>query len=378
MKILLIPDKFKGALAANEVISAIANGVKGAMPNAEIHSILASDGGEGFLNAILQNVSCNTVRLETQDPLGRRIISEYLFNEIESVAYIELAKASGLELLAEEERNVMQTSTFGTGLLIVDAIKKGATKIYLGIGGSATNDAGIGIAEALGFYFLDKEGLQLPPNGSSLSKINSIHKKSNSVLLKGISFFAINDVDNPLFGDNGAAYTYAKQKGASSEEIEKLDRGMRNFAAIVKKQTKKDFANLEGAGAAGGTSYGLHVFCDADFIAGIDFVLQIAKVAEFLSKNEVDYIITGEGKFDNQTLHGKLIKGVVDLGIQHNVPVITFCGHLDIEENVLENFGLEAVIEIRDPKKPLEYNLVNANTFLEYHVNIFFKNLLNK
>lgn len=374
MKILLIPDKFKGSLAAEEVICAMEKGIKTVHPNAEMHSILASDGGDGFLDAISANIDCDWVTIDTVDPLGREITAPYLFNAKEQEAYIELARTSGLTLLKLEERDVLQTTTLGTGLLIKDAILKGSTSIYIGLGGSATNDAGLGIAEALGYYFLDNEGNQLAPIGRSLSKIKSIHKSSNSLSLKDISFFAVNDVDNPLFGSKGAAYTYAKQKGASITEIKELDCGLQDLANLVQQQSTKDVAMLPGAGAAGGTAYGLKVFCKSEFISGIDFVLSISKTSELLAQNKYDFIITGEGKFDSQTLYGKLIKGVLDLGKKYEVPVIAFCGQSNLDKKELEKFNQLRVVEIKDKSKSLDYNMKNAAMLLEKSVKSFFTN----
>lgn len=373
MKILLIPDKFKGSLGAQEVIHSMTKGIKQALPHTQIHSILASDGGDGFLDAISSNISCDHITVETVDALGLEIKAEYLFNAKEKMAYIELAKASGLTLLKPEERDAMQTSTFGTGLLIKDAILKGSRSIYIGLGGSATNDAGIGIAEALGYYLLDCDGNHLEPIGRNLSKVKSIHKRSNSISLKGISFFAINDVTNPLYGADGASYTYAKQKGASPEEIKELDCGMQDFANLIMLQTKKDVAMLPGAGAAGGAAYGLKVFCEAEFISGIDFVLSISNASELLAQNTYDYLITGEGKFDSQTLDGKLIKGVLTLAEKHKVPVIAICGQLDLDQKVIEQMDKLVTIEIRDTSKSLAYNMQNAASLIEKSMELFFK-----
>jgi len=230
MKVLLIPDKFKGSLSAHEVIASITRGVRKVHPQASINSIVASDGGDGFLDSILENVNCEVVKCDSVDPLGRAIETEYLYNNIDNSAFIELAKASGVALLKASEQDVMQSSTLGTGLLIKDAILKGAVSIYIGLGGSATNDAGLGIAQALGYYFLDDLANQITPVGSNLSKIKSIHKKRNAISLKGISFFAVNDVDNPLFGKDGAQ---AIKKSKNSIVVFKIFRAWYNY-----KQTK--------------------------------------------------------------------------------------------------------------------------------------------
>ncbi|WP_373519870.1 glycerate kinase [Pricia sp.] len=378
MKVLLIPDKFKGSLDAKEVIRAISEGVCQVHPGAEIFSVLASDGGDGFLNAVSENLNCTTTTVVTVDPLNRKMEAVYLFDNVTKTAYIELAKASGLELLKGAERDVMRTSSYGTGLQIRHAIENGATKIYLGLGGSATNDGGTGIAKALGYRFLDDLGHELEPVGGELSKIAKIEKKDVALDVTGISFHAVNDVNNPLYGKQGAAYVYAEQKGATSKEIQKLDKGLRHLEAIVKDQLKKNAAQLPGAGAAGGTAYGLNVFLNAEFISGIDFVLRLAKVNQLLSDHHFEYIITGEGKFDEQTLHGKLIKGVIDLGRQYQIPVIAICGQSDIDSAQSKSIGLEVILEIRDTAKSVQYSMDNAARLIRESIFSFFKSTLKK
>lgn len=378
MKILLIPDKFKGSLDAKKVIQAISSGIITAHPDADIVSVLASDGGDGFLNAVSENLDCIEVTASTVDSLNRKIKAVYLFDSGANTAYIELAKASGLELLKNKERNVIRTSTYGTGLLIRNAIEIGATKIYLGLGGSATNDAGIGIAKALGYSFMDTSGNELEPIGGNLSKIAKIETKDILTNLGDVSFFAVNDVDNPLYGKLGAAYIYSEQKGASIIEVKKLDYGLRHLEAIVEDQMNKHSAQLPGAGAAGGTAYGLNVFLDANFVSGIDFVLGLSKVKELLVSEKFDYIITGEGKFDTQTLHGKLIKGVIDLGKQYQIPVIAICGRSDIDVSTSKSIGLERILEIMEASKPLQYSIDNAARLIEEHITGFFEKVASK
>jgi len=378
MKILVIPDKFKGSLDAREVILAISEGIYQVHADAEIFSVLASDGGDGFLNAVSANLDCRTITSGTVDSLNRNIETDYLFDTAAKTAYIELAKASGLELLKNDEHDVMRASTYGTGLQILHAIKNGATKIYLGLGGSATNDGGTGIAKALGYGFLDDSGKELEPMGGRLSKIAKIEKKKGALDLTGIHFFAVNDVDNPLYGKHGAAYVYAEQKGANAEEVQKLDHGLRHLNIIVKNQLKKNAAQLSGAGAAGGTAYGLHVFLDAKFVSGIDFVLELAKVNQLLSDHRFDYIISGEGKFDEQTLHGKLIKGVLDLGKRYDIPVIAVCGQLDIETADEKGIGLERILEIKDASRSVQYSMDNAARLVKERIAKFFNDAMRK
>ncbi len=359
MRILLIPDKFKGSLTANGVIEALKHGILEKYPKAKISSIIASDGGDGFLHAVSQNVQCQQIDTKTFDPLGRDIASYYLYNPVENVAYIELAKASGIELLSEDERNAVLTSTYGTGVEIKHAINRGAKTVYIGLGGSATNDGGIGIAAALGYSFLDGSQNELKPNGKNLSRIQHI-RKGDGPDFGSVSIIAINDVDNPLYGKNGAAHIYGRQKGASSDEIQELDEGLRNLDRVVTAHLNKDVALVGGSGAAGGTGFGLKAFLNAEFIAGINFVLNLSGATKLLDEHGFDFIITGEGKLDRQTLNGKLIKGVVDLGAKYNIPVIAVCGQSEINEDSSESLGLAKIIEIRDVSKPIQFSMENA------------------
>ncbi len=375
MKVLLIPDKFKGSLSAEGVIQSVSTGIQRADPGTEMYSVLASDGGDGFLKAVSNYIQLDEVLVSTIDPLGRKMQSPYLLNRSTNTAYVELAQASGLELLKNSERNVMHTSTLGTGIQIKDAISKGATTIYVGLGGSATNDGGIGIAKALGYSFLEIDGNEIEPIGQNLSKIHKIEHREEEFEMDTVSFIAVNDVNNPLFGKNGAAFVYAQQKGASNQEIELLDNGLEHLAQIVKEQLGKDEAFVPGTGAAGGTAYGLRAFLNAEFITGIDFILGLAKVDELLNNQKFDYIITGEGRFDDQTLYGKLIKGVIDLGNRFNIPVIAVCGILDIDEEKVKTLGLRHIIEIRDPSKPIQYSIENAAMLIENATYKFFMSI---
>ena len=359
MNVIIAPDAFKDCLNAAEVAIAIEAGVKIFSENTRCYHISASDGGEGFLNAVANYVSeARTITTQTVDPLGRALSADYLFHAGSNTAYVELARASGLELLSATERNPMNTSTFGTGLQIKDAIRKGATQIYLGIGGSATNDGGTGIANALGFRFYDLEGIELEPKGDQLQNIVRIEKPAANY--SNISFFAVNDVLNPLFGKNGAAYTYAKQKGADPDEIIQLDTGLQNLHTIGQKEFGLDEANTPGSGAAGGTAYGLKCFLNAEFISGTSFILKLSNFESLIADKKVDIIITGEGKIDAQTIYGKFVYGMVQQAKKYNIPVLAVCGKLDLSSSELKNTGLHAASEIYDATKPGRYSYENA------------------
>jgi len=374
MNILLVPDKFKGSLTNREVISALKKGINKFNANCTIYEGIVSDGGDGFLNAIKETEQVETVEVITCDPLRRMLSSYYLYDKQRRTAYIELANTSGLTLLSSKERNPLKTSTYGTGLQIKDALLKGAKKVFVGLGGSATNDGGIGIANALGYRFFDKHNQELDAVGENLIKINRIDTTKVSSL-DSVKFYAVNDVKNPLFGPKGAAYTYAKQKGSNDEEIVLLDKGLKHLSTVVKEQLSNDMAHLEGAGAAGGAAYGLKVFLDANFIEGAEYVLLKSGAYEKLEHKNIDLIITGEGRIDNQTAHGKLILGIRKLSKEFNVPAIAICGQKIGDNFDEENLGLKAIIEVADPAKTLEYNMENAAILVE---NDIFNYLTNK
>ncbi len=364
MKVLLIPDTFKDSLSAAEVASAMRSAVLTVDPRAQIFQITGSDGGEGFLNSVDSYVkSLVKLECETVDPLGRPMHAGYLYSEDSNTAYIELAKASGLELLTLEERDPLKTSTSGTGIQMMDALKNGATTLYIGIGGSATNDAGMGIAEALGFQFMDSEGNRLYPKGENIIRVHTIKSPKN--IYSNIRFFAINDVLNPLFGNNGAAFTYAKQKGATSEAISRLDDGLRQFSEIIIKELDKDFANLPGSGAAGGTAFGLKSFLDAEYISGVSFILKLAKFQELISSEEIDVILTGEGCIDQQTAFGKLIYGVVNETRTTNIPVLAICGKLNLNSEEVKSLGLVGVRQLYHPDQASGYSFKHASELIK-------------
>ncbi len=369
MKVLVLPDKFKGSLTAKEVVHHISKGVLQVFPGAQIHHALVSDGGDGFLEAISSYVSVKSITVDTVDPLGRPIAAPILFDDKNSTAYIELAKASGLVMLEDSERNPMKTSTYGSGLQFKQVMEMGAKTIYLGLGGSATNDGGIGMAKALGYQFLDASGEELEPIGENLSKIHRIIQAED---WEGISFFAVNDVNNPLFGQDGAAHVYAEQKGASEAQIAMLDQGLRHLDGVVQARLQKHYATIPGAGAAGGAAYGLKTFCNATFLSGVEFILGLSGIHEILERERFDFIITGEGKIDNQTLQGKLISGVVALGKQFEIPVVGVCGKLALSANEQQRFPIDYMVEISEKDMPLSYNMQHAATLLEKGIIHFF------
>ncbi len=365
MRFVLIPDKFKGSLSAEGVISALTRGIRKIYPQAEIRSAIASDGGDGFLRAVEKAVAVEEVRCLSVDPLFREITSRYLFDPAKEVAYIELAECSGMVLLGPEERNPLKTTTLGTGLQLKDAINRGAKKIYIGLGGSATNDGGTGMAHALGFRFLDKKGDALEPTGGNLVRISHVDSERVEPGLHSVKIFAINDVDNPLLGENGAAFVYARQKGAGEAELTLLEKGMEHFVGVVRRDLGMEAQKMPGAGAAGGSAYGLHCFFQARFEKGVDFIFELIGARDLFEGEKPDLLITGEGAIDAQTLQGKLIDGVLRLGKRFGVPVLAICGKLDLQEKDALAHGLVDVLEIRDKDKPTSYSMENAASLTE-------------
>jgi glycerate kinase len=375
MRLVLIPDKFKGSLTGEEVRAALAAGVRDVFPEAGLVGFPASDGGDGFLHAVRSVREVETIEVVVEDPLGREIRAPYLMDSDRGEAFLEMAAASGMELLTEAERNPLQTHTRGTGQLIQHAIGNGARRVYVGLGGSATNDGGCGIATVFGYRFLDRQGRELDPVGGNLAGMATIVDPEEPLSTGQAEIIAVNDVANPLWGPNGAAFVYARQKGASDDAISILDKGLRRLDRLVGEQLGIHAGQLAGAGAAGGTAYGLHCFLGARFISGTEYVLGLTGVEDYLHKYPVDFIFTGEGRIDSQTLSGKLIQGVLALGMRHNVPVIAVCGISEVSRESLQEQGFEEVLVVSDPGKPLSYNMEHAAVLIRGSVRDYLRGI---
>ncbi|GIZ07834.1 glycerate kinase [Flavobacterium sp. UMI-01] len=333
MKIVIAPDKFKGSLSAMEVCNAIEAGIHQYDPAIETIKHPLADGGEGTLTILQNHFNLKSVSVMVKDPLFRDITTTYKHNE--NTAFIEMANASGLQLLEESKRNCCHTTTFGTGQLILDAIKKGFKNIVLFIGGSATNDGGVGMATALGYRFYSESGDEIVPIGKELISINSIDSQKLLFDIKDVNVTVVCDVKNPLYGPNGAAYIYGSQKGASAAEIEMLDVGLNHFSKQVSKYLNMDVGEMEGAGAAGGLGAGAVCFLNAKMQSGIDFVMEQTGFNQLLD-NTIDLIITGEGSVDKQTIEGKVIKGVSERAIENQIPFSILAGKIE-DYNLIKN-----------------------------------------
>lgn len=361
MKIIIAPDKFKGSLTSLEVCNSIENGLAKASGSFDIVKLPMSDGGDGLSDVVAHYTNARWMICKVQDPLGRIINAEWLLSSDGKTAFIEMAKASGLQLLKPIECNPLQTSSYGTGQLIKSAIDRGAENIIIGIGGSATNDCGIGMAAALGYRFLDSNQKELPVAGRSLAKIESIELDRKEDL-KNINFKIACDVKNLLFGDNGATKLYAPQKGADALMIEELEKGMIHFASVIKKDLGIDVSGIEGGGAAGGMGAGCIAFLNAQLASGIDLVMQLASAEDHIRNCNV--VITGEGKIDEQSLYGKVVSGVASLAKKHNKRLFAVCGSASIEPSQLNRMGFERVYAILNDSISLNHAMENAEVLL--------------
>jgi glycerate 2-kinase len=360
MKIIIAPDKFKGTLTSMQVCENIREGLLQAGVRHDIELFPMADGGDGFAEVMKFYLHTQTIYCNTVDPLFRNIRAAYEWDASNKTAVIELAAAAGLVLLKEYEQNPLHTSTYGTGLMIADAVKKGAEKIILGLGGSATNDAGIGILTALGFELKDKAGTVLKPVGKNLSHIKKIDSPGE---LPSITFIIASDVTNVLYGKTGAALVYATQKGANENEVQLLENGLRDFAAVVKKQTAKDIASFPGSGAAGGVAAGMSAFINLQVQSGATVIMEAGRLPKRLPGTGI--IITGEGKIDTQTLNGKVVQQVATLGKRHHIPVIAVCGINELDEKAFSEAGLNAVYPVVSEKVTKENALANAAALVQ-------------
>ena len=345
MNILIAPDKFKGSLTAMEVCEAIKSGLTQSDSNLNIICIPMADGGEGTCELLTHYFNGDTISVEVTGPRFKKVIAEYGISKDGSTAFIEMAKASGLQLLKPEDRNPLLTTTLGTGELISHALDKGVKKILMGIGGSATNDAGMGMAKALGFDFLDSNNKSLKPTGENLIHLHSIKTDRVHTRINEITFDALCDVDNPLFGLKGAAYVYAPQKGASEEAVKILDDGLRNFEAVIQK-TFNSSADFPGAGAGGGLPGGAKAFLNITIHHGMDYIIRTTHLEEKIK--QADLIITGEGKIDQQTLAGKVVMEIGRLGLKYNKRVVAIAGKCELRSIELQKIGISETISLMD------------------------------
>ena len=348
-KIVIASDSFKGSLSSREVAETVSSAIKEVFPDCKTVSINMADGGEGFMDSLCGILKGTKVACTVHDPLGREIVSEYALADIAGkglTAVIEMSRASGLTLVPPDLRNPMETSTFGTGELIADALDKGCRRFLIGIGGSATNDGGIGTLAALGWHFLDSEGMVLPSIGASLEKISRIDADGKDTRLKDCIFKVACDVDTPFCGPEGAACIFAPQKGAGPEMVESLDKGLESFAEVIQESTGCDVRNIPGAGAAGGLGGALKAFLGAELLPGAEMVLEA--VGFDSQADGADLVITGEGRMDGQTRRGKAPFCVLRHASRLGIPTVAFAG-LVADHDALKDLGFKAIVPINPP-----------------------------
>jgi glycerate kinase len=362
MKVLISPDKFKGSLTAREACEAINAGIRDQFPDIQTIELPLADGGNGTAEILADSSKGRMISCRVHDPLLRMINSSFGISGDGKTAFVEMAAASGLELLKNEERNCYYTSSFGTGELILAACRENVNKIILCIGGSATNDGGIGMAAALGYRFLDINNNLLETIGMNLEFIQNIDDSGIDPIIKNIEIEVACDVDNPLTGPLGAAWIYGPQKGASKEELQRLDFGLENFARAVHVKYGYSIREIPGSGAAGGLGGGAIIFLHAKLKRGIEIVLDYLRFDEHLKSSQL--VITGEGKLDKQSLSGKVIQGVIKAASKYKVPVIALAGKIEISETEIKNCGLQKAYCINARGVSIEEALKNASANL--------------
>lgn len=360
MKVIVASDSFKGSLSSLEVAAAAAEGIAKVAPGAEVVEVGVADGGEGTAETLVASLGGRRVVCRVEDPLGRQIDASYGIAEAdgENVALIDMASASGLTLLAPDERNPLVTTTFGTGQLIVDGFEHGCRRFVVGIGGSATCDGGEGMLRALGFRFLDAEGVEIAPGGGGLDRLARIDMSGVREDILRCRFTVICDVNNPLCGPEGAAAVFGPQKGATPADVETLERGLRRWADVVRRQTGRDVAVMPGAGAAGGLGAAFMAFFNSELKPGVDAVLDLVGFDCLL--RGASLVITGEGKMDRQTLFGKLPLGVLRRASSAGVPAVAIAGMVENAADLLDA-GFAGVFSVMNRVMTLDEAMDSRN-----------------
>lgn len=370
MNILIIPDSFKGSLTSSEVAEIMGEKISQIFPKSTSHIMPFSDGGEGALGVLEDHALGTFFNCDAHDALGNFIKASYFVFKNENSAWIELSKTSGLTKIKKKNRNPLKTSTIGTGKVIVDALDRGCSKIYLGIGGSATHDLGTGIINALGGKLIDSRGKEVFPNGGNLINIETIDLSKMDPRVFETKFIIACDVQNSLLGRNGSAHTYAKQKGASQEMINQLEKGGRNFTDVVERQFGKKIDRISGGGAAGGVSAGLFGVFNAKLEEGFELLAKQTNLKKILK--EMDLVLTGEGNFDAQSTFGKLPYKIAQLTKKYNIPTLLFAGKASLKK--VPGFPQLKVYET----KPKNMSIENAMEQATKNLNISLEKALNK
>lgn len=361
--IVLAPDSFKESMTAKEVCVAMERGIKKVNSNIQCIHVPMADGGEGTMQSLVDATGGEVYSLEVVGPLGNKVKAEYGILGNGEIGVLEMASASGIHLVSLEERNPLITTTYGTGELIKACLDRGVKKLLIGIGGSATNDGGVGVIQALGGRLLDKEGNELGFGGGELEKLDRIDLTNFDRRLKDVVIEVACDVSNPLCGENGASYIFGPQKGASVEMIKILDNNLKHYAKVIKEQFDKDVLEIAGAGAAGGLGAGLMVFLNGNLKKGIEIVIEYSGLEKKV-KN-CDMVWTGEGSIDFQTQYGKTPLGVATVAKKYNKPVVALAGRVGDDIDILYEKGIDSIFGIMRGVTTIDEALKNGKENIE-------------
>lgn len=376
-RIVIASDSFKGSLTSLQVAESAAQGVHSVYPDCEVVKVNVADGGEGTMDALRSTLGGDWVKVMASDPLGRKREVSYVILGDGVTAVIEMSAASGLPLLSPDERNPLLTSTYGTGEMIADALSRGCRRFLVGIGGSATNDGGMGMLSALGFRFINACGAELPGIGASMAEVEYIDVSHVSADVMAAEFIVACDVDSPFCGPRGAAYVFAPQKGADPQMVAALDKGMAHFAEVVAKVMGKDVTDVPGAGAAGGLGGGFLAFLNARLERGIEMVLDAIDFDDIVEG--ADLVITGEGRVDSQTLTGKTPFGIMMRARKHGVPTVVIGGSVALADGD-DASGFDLIWPVTPEGMPLEEAMdpavasANVRNAAEHIMNIYKNN----
>lgn len=370
MKVVVAVDSFKGSLSSIEAGEIIKEGILEELSDAEVIVRPLADGGEGTVEALTIGLDGEFIDLDVTGPLGESIKARY--GVVGDTAIMEMAESSGLTLVEKDKRNPLYTTTYGLGDMIIDALDKGYRNFIIGIGGSATNDIGLGMLSRLGFKFLDRDGKEVGIYGKDLKNISDIDDINVDKRLIESKFQIACDVDNPLFGDNGAANIYGPQKGASKEDIKRLDIWAENFSNIVRRKYNKSYENIAGVGAAGGLGYAFKTFLNSELLSGIDIIGEFLNLEDYIK--DADLAITGEGEMDYQTVMGKAPSGVAKIAKKYNVPVIGIAGSLGKDVEKINEKGIDAYFSITP--KPVTLDKAMESEFARFNLKSTIKQII--
>lgn len=365
MRFVIAPDSFKESMTAEQAANAMEKGIRNVCETCEVVKVPLADGGEGTADILINHLGAKVIETEVTGPLGDKVIATYGISS-GVTAIMDVASVIGLHHVSKEKRNPLQTSTYGVGELILHALDCGVNNFIIGLGGSSTNDGGIGMLQALGVEILNDRGNPVARGGAGLSEVAKINTHTLDKRLKNCTFTIVSDVDNVLLGPKGATYTYGRQKGADDPMLRQLEHAMEQYVKVIERDTGQDVANEAGAGAAGGLGAAFMAFLQTEMKRGIDFVIELTELEKEIKR--ADVVFTGEGKIDDQTLNGKTLLGVASLAKKHQVPVIAIVGANHITRKKVYSSGITAIFPIVQHPLTLQESIANAAKLTEQTV----------